>query len=94
MAKKSYNEITEAEVIAAQKEVNKNERQITKAEKQRDQLRKDIDRLENKQYDLVKTLERVKKESAQLKKFIWTSDDPNIVILRDQLLLAAKLIKD
>lgn len=35
-----------------------------------------------------------KKQAGMLKKFVWTSDNPNIVELRNELLLVAKLTKD
>ena len=50
--------------------------------------------LDNDLGDAEKALTKTRKSAAKLKKSVWSSKDPNIVDLRNQLLLAAKLIKD
>lgn len=49
----------------------------------------------NQEYkNLTIYLNEAKKQSSALKKLIWKSNDPEIVSLRNQLLLAVKLVKE
>jgi len=94
MSKQSFQDLSNAEIDAVKA-------QIVEA---RDDLRKTDDRLleyNKKRHKILENLEslkvnleRAKKQATVLKKFVWVSDNPNIVDLRNQLLLAAKLIKD
>ena len=88
------NDAILAEVNAAERLVKKNQAQIRKAEREILKLESSISDLEIQQKTLIKNFENAKKQSARLKKFVWVSDDPNIVELRNQIMMAAKLIQD
>ncbi len=87
MTTKTFDDVAQAEVDAVQKTIDLNKDQLIAAERK-------VSFLEKQREKLFVDLEVAKKQATHLKKFIWTSDDPNIVELRNQILLAAKLIKD
>jgi len=70
------------------------EREIKKTQKQIVNLVKKEGQLDDELTDAEKSLTKTRRSAAKLKKSVWSSKDPNIVELRNQLLLAAKLIKD
>ena len=83
-----------ADLEAAQKEMDDNEKLIEKYTAEQDKMYRLKTNRINQRDKLKRKLAKAKREAANLKKFIWTSDNPNIVELRDQLLMAAKLIKE
>lgn len=90
---KSYD-LTNTEVDAIQKKIDKALSDFEKVEQDQQTIYKKKEKLADKRYNLEKELKRAKRQSTRLKKFIWSSDNPNIVELRNQILLAAKLIID
>ena len=91
---KTFDDLAYLEIAAAKKKVISIEREIKKIQKQVISLGKKVDRLEDELCDAEKTLGKTRRSAAKLKKSVWSSKDPNIIELRNQLLLAAKLIKD
>lgn len=91
---KSYDDLTNAEIDAIQKKIDKASDDFENILVDQNEIYKKKEKLADKRYNLEQRLEKAKKESARLKRFIWTSDNPNIVELRNQILLAAKLIID
>ena len=87
MAKKTFDNLAKSEIRAIEK-------QIRQTVIKMNELADEHDRLGKSHYKLTEELTEAKKQATQLKKFIWTSDNPNIVELRNEILLAAKLIKD
>lgn len=95
MAKKTFENLIQAEMDTV-------ESALANIKKEQDKISKKIKRLEaleNRLYDkadrLVDSLEHAKKESAKLKRMAWKSDNVNIVDLRDELLLlAVKKLRD
>lgn len=93
-SKKTFNDLAYLEIDAAEKKVTSIESEIEGIEKQIISLAKKGNRLEDELHDAEKILTKTRRSAAKLKKSVWSSKDPNIVELRNQLLLAAKLIKD
>ena len=91
---KSYDDIVNAEVDAIQKQIDKAREARSGISKKIKDHEAERRRLSGRSEQLKKSLEHAKKESTRLKRFIWLSDNPNIVELRNQILLAAKLIID
>lgn len=90
---KSYD-LTNTEVDAIQKKIDKALSDFDKAEQDQQAIYKKKEKLADKRRNLEKILKKAKNELTRLKRFVWTSDNPNIVELRNQILLAAKLIID
>jgi len=93
-SKQPFDDLAYLEIDAAEKKVTSIESEIERIEKQIISLAKKGDKLENELRDAEKTLGKTRRSAAKLKKSVWSSKDPNIIDLRNQLLLAAKLIKD
>jgi len=82
--------------------------EVTKIEKNLENVREKISECENEiaikkqkirqlleiEARYERDLEKAKKQMTKLKRSVWTSDNPNIVELRNQLLMTAKLIDD
>lgn len=92
--KQALKDIAFIEVRAIEKSIEQTEKEMEDANKTIKRMETRIDNLDEKLYKQNKSLRSAKRQSADLKKFIWSSDNPNIVELRGELLLAAKLIKD
>lgn len=90
----TFNDLAYLEIDAAEKRVVSIESEIERIEKKIISLAKKGNRLEDELHDAEKTLGKTRRSAAKLKKSVWSSKDPNIIELRNQLLLAAKLIKD
>lgn len=90
----TFNDLAYLEIDAAEKRVASIDSEIERTQKQVISLSEKVDRLEDELYDAEKTLREIRRSAAKLKKSVWSSKDPNIIELRNQLLLAAKLIKD
>lgn len=82
-----------ADLNAAQKALDDNEKLIEKYEAEYEKIYELISAQIDERNKLRSKLEETKREATNLKKFIWSSNDQNIVELRNQLLMAAKLIK-
>jgi len=93
-SKKTFDDLANLEIEAAEKKVVLIEREIKKTQKQIVNLVKKERQLDDELTDAEKSLTKTRRSAAKLKKSVWSSKDPNIVELRNQLLLAAKLIKD
>ena len=91
---KSYDDLASAEVDAIQKRIDKTEEERSRIIQQIEDLESKWQKLSDKNEQLQASLKKAQKQFTQLKRFNWTSDNVNIVDLRNQLLLAAKLIKD
>lgn len=91
---KTFDDLAYLEIDAAEKKVTSIESEIERIEKQIISLAKKGSRLEGELRDAEKTLKKTRRSATKLKKSVWSSKDPNIIELRNQLLLAAKLIKD
>lgn len=91
---KSYDDLINAEVDAIQKKIDKTLSDFNKAEQDQQTIYNKKEKLTDKRRLLEKSLKKAKNESTRLKRFIWSSDNPNIVELRNQILLVAKLIID
>lgn len=97
----SDEDIINSGIIAVKNSMTRKEAEIEKAKencfivnKQATELRKVKDQLIRQRKSLDADLSRAKKELSKLKVDVWKSDNPNVVELRNQLLVAAKLIKD
>lgn len=93
-SKKTFNDLANLEIEGAEKRVNSIKREIKKIQKQIHNLSDKELHLEDDLDDAEGALRKTHRSAAKLKKSVWSSKDPNIVDLRNQLLLAAKLIKD
>ena len=82
------------EVQAIEKELEKTLQEMENAYTTIKRMETRVDNLDENYRGQNRRLKKAKQQAADLKKFIWSSDNPNIVELRGQLLLAAKLIKD
>ncbi len=94
MAKKTFEDLAHAEINIIQKMIDENLRQAHEAVIEIERLREVVNTLDERHDSLIKDLDKAKRQSSKLKKFIWTSDDPNITELRNEILLAAKLVQD
>lgn len=94
MAKKSLNDVAFAEVRAVERSIIQTTEEIDQTREELKTLRSERNRLGNERNKLTRKLNKVKKQPGVLKKLIWQSDDPEIVKLRNQLLLATKLVKE
>ena len=88
------DDLVTAEVDKLLKELQKNEREIKKSEREAIKLEKKIDGLHMDRRRIRTDLEKARNQLSTLKRYVWQSDNPNIVTLRNEILMAAKLIKD
>lgn len=93
-ATETFDDLANAEIDAAKKRIDSLERKDRKIKRQIESLYEEREHLENQIDHAYDSLNRAKKQSAKLKKLVWKSDNPNLVDLRNQILLAAKLIQD
>lgn len=91
---KTFDDLAYLEIDASEKRVASIERDMKRTLKQIEKLRDKAFSLDNDLEDAEKALRKARRSAANLKKSVWSSKDPNIIELRNQLLLAAKLIKD
>lgn len=82
-------------------EIKRIERHIEDVLDEIEIINKKISELNKKKkqlYNKVETrrdlIQNVKKQGGELKRFVWASDDPNIIEMRNDILVAAKLIKE
>ena len=94
MTTETFDDLANAEVDAVQKRIDSLQSKDKKIKKQIQSLYTERERLEGQIDRARDSLSKAKKQSAKLKKLVWTSDNPNLVDLRNQILLAAKLIQD
>lgn len=92
--KKTFDDLANLEIEGDEKRVASIEREIKRTLKQIEKLRDKVLSLDDDLEDAEKALRKARTSAAKLKKSVWSSKDPNIIDLRNQLLLAAKLIKD
>ncbi len=93
-AEQKVKDMAFAEVRAIEKEIEKTRTEMSNAVKTISRLEIKIDNLDDKLEVQNRSLRKAKRQAADLKKFVWSSDNPNIVELRGELLLTAKLIQD
>jgi len=93
-SEETFNDLAYLEIDAAGKRVASIESEIERTQKQVISFAEKVDRLEDELYDAEKALKEIRRSATKLKKSVWSSKDPNIIELRNQLLLAAKLIED
>jgi len=95
MAKdKDVNDLITTEIDSIEKNLRRIHREMKKAVREIEKQRKILGDLESQQWSAEKNLKTAKNQLTKLKRSVWNSDNPNIVELRSQLLLAAKLIQD
>lgn len=87
MNNQSFDDVSKAEIESIENNMIQTKEKMTILAEKHARLRVKYDGLEE-------DLDKARKQATNLKKFIWTSDDPNIATLRNEILLAAKLIKD
>ncbi len=92
-SKKTFDDLANLEIKAAEKRVKSVKREIKKIRKQMENLDTKNSELFGDLRDAEKALRNAESQAATLKRSVWSSKDPNIIELRNQLLLAAKLIK-
>lgn len=92
--KQTFDDLANLEVEGAEKRVASVEREMKRTLNQIERLRDKALSLDDDLEDAEKALRKARTAAAKLKKSVWSSKDPNIIDLRNQLLLAAKLIKD
>ncbi|KKN00260.1 hypothetical protein LCGC14_1139510 [marine sediment metagenome] len=92
--KKTFDDLIQMEMGTIQSEIDKLQREQNKISKRIKALEIQDDRLWRKAGRLTISLETAKKDSAKLKRMAWKSDNPNVVDIRDQLLLVAKKLQD
>ena len=94
MSEKKIKNLALAEVNAARSRLDKNQKEVMKAQDEIDRLRQLIDELCNQQNDLRTDLREARVRSDEMMEFIMESDDENVAALMNELLMAAKLVKD
>ncbi len=94
MSKQNFQDLANAEINAVEAQIVKAQDDLRKIDDRLLEYNKKREKILDNLVSLRVSLEKAKKQATMLKKFVWTSDNPNIVDLRNQLLLAAKLIKD
>lgn len=93
-SKKTFDDLANLEIEGVEKRVNTIKREIRKTQKQMKNLNNKESELYDDLRNAEKALRSTERQAATLKRSVWSSKDPNIIDLRNQLLLAAKLIKD
>ncbi len=93
-AEQTVKDMAFAEVQTIEKSIKKTVKEIRDSSNEIDRLEVKVDKLHDRHDRQKKSLEKAKRQATDLKRFVWTSDNPNIVELRSELLLAAKLLKD
>ena len=93
-AEQKVKDMAFAEVQEIEKEIKKTCTEMDSAQATILRMETRIDNLDDKLDDQRRLLRKAKRQAADLKKFVWSSDNPNIVELRGELLLTAKLIQD
>ena len=101
MTKLSDKDFINAEVITIEESLANKDSEIDEvteeyllARRQASKLDRHGDELRIQRKQLESDLKRAKDDLGKLKRSVWISDDPNVIELRNQLLLAAKLVKD
>ncbi len=90
-----------AEIIAVEVEIDNKDSEIEKTRTELElvssrvsELRNRVEKLYGERTILQDNFKIAKDDLGKLKRSVWISDDPNVIELRNQLLLAAKLVKD
>lgn len=94
-------DIINAGVIAVQESIANKNSEIEKSKIDLDEQLIELSKIEEQYLELIRQresldseLKNAKEELGKLKASVWRSSDPNVVELRNQLLMAAKLIKE
>lgn len=90
----TFDDVANAEVEAIQAHIEKTEDEERKIIRRIERSESDLRRVHRDLEELWKSFHKAKKQVTELKKFVWKSNNPNMVALRNEILLAAKLIKD
>lgn len=93
-AEDTLNDMAFVEVRAIEKLMEKTTQEMENAYTTIKRMETRIDNLDDKYREQNRDLKKAKRQASDLKKFVWSSDNPNIIELRGELLLTAKLIQD
>ena len=94
MTKQSADDIINRQVLTIENDIAMINDDIHKTKDTIRKLDRKLEGLTDKRARLKKELDKAKTEMTALKRFVWQSDNPSVVALRNEVLLAAKLIKD
>ncbi|KKN00259.1 hypothetical protein LCGC14_1139500 [marine sediment metagenome] len=95
MVKKALdNDVALAEIRAIEASIVQAGEELEQTREELKTLRLERNRLGSERAKLTRKLNKIKNQPGMLKKLIWQSEDPEIVALRNQLLLATKLVKE
>ncbi len=94
MAGEKIKNLALAEINAARSRLDKNKKEITEAHDKIDRLKEIIHELGVQQTKLRSDFIAAQEQSDEMMEFIMESDDENVAALMNELLMAAKLVKD
>jgi len=98
MAKKSANDVIWAEVHSIEERISVDNTSLEDMKLRSRLLQKQIDEFNQEVRKLKDQLKEKEKQAEtaliNLKKYVWESDSPEVIELRNELLLATKLTKD
>lgn len=94
MTNENFQDLVDADIQAVETQIDQVGDDLIKAKEKISEANTRKRSIENRLESLRVDLSRAKKQAITLKKFVWQSDNPSIVELRNQLLLVAKLTND
>lgn len=94
MTNQIFNDIIASEITGIECEIELIDKEIKKVHNQISRRRKEIITLSDRRQNKQRLLKRTKSQGTKLKKFVWSTDDPNIIELRNEILVTAKLIQE